>query len=130
MAASVEARVPFVHLPLARLANRLPRRLRAPGGVTKPLLKRIAERFLDRDVIYRRKVGLLLPYDDWLADAKGLGRYLDCLTEPDARLGAYAKRATLPTRSTDSAKGERQGLPSMWLLVNVELWLRSLTAVE
>ena len=130
MAASVEARVPFVHLPLARLANRLPRRLRAPGGVTKPLLKRIAERFLDRDVIYRRKVGLLLPYDDWLSDAKGLGRYLDCLAEPDARLGGYAKRATLADAVDRFRKGERHGLPSMWLLVNVELWLRSLTAIS
>jgi asparagine synthase (glutamine-hydrolysing) len=130
MAASVEARVPFVHLPLARLANRLPRRLRAPGGVTKPLLKRIAERYLDRDVIYRRKIGLLLPYDDWLADAKGLGRYLDFLTEPAARLGAYAKRATLADMVGRFRKGERQGLPSMWLLVNVELWLRSITAMS
>jgi asparagine synthase (glutamine-hydrolysing) len=130
MAASVEARVPFVHLPLARLANRLPRRLRAPGGVTKPLLKRIAERFLDRDVIYRRKVGLLLPYNDWLADPNGLGRYLDFLTQPNARLGTYAKRATLADTVDRFRKGERHGLPSMWLLVNVELWLRSLTTTS
>ena len=32
MAASVEARVPFVHLPLARVLNRLPRSVRVPGG--------------------------------------------------------------------------------------------------
>ena len=47
MAASVEARVPYVHLPLAKVVNRLPRDIRAPGGATKPLLKRIAEQFLD-----------------------------------------------------------------------------------
>jgi asparagine synthase (glutamine-hydrolysing) len=128
MAASVEARVPYVHLPLARIANRLPRRLRAPGGITKPLLKRIAERFIDRNAIYRRKIGLWLPYDDWLADDKGLGRYLDFLTEPNAQIGAYTKRTMLVNTVDRFRKGERHGLPSMWLLVNVELWLRSLTA--
>jgi len=129
MAASVEARVPYVHLPLAKVANGLPRDIRAPGGVTKFLLKRIAERYLDKRVIYRRKIGLWLPYEDWLADAKGLGRYLDLLAQPDARLGAYAKRGALGDIVGRFRKGERRGLPSMWLLVNVELWLRSLSSV-
>jgi asparagine synthase (glutamine-hydrolysing) len=127
MAASVEARVPFVHLPLAKVMNRLPRDIRAPGGVTKPLLKRIAEKFLDRRVIYRRKVGLWLPYDDWLSDPKGLGRYLDLLTEPNGRLRAYAKDPAALSQAVDRFRaGERKGIPSMWMLVNVEMWLRSL----
>jgi asparagine synthase (glutamine-hydrolysing) len=130
MAASVEARVPYVHLPLARIVNRLPRDLRAPGGVTKPLLKHIAERFLDRKVIYRRKIGLWLPYEDWLADGRGLGRYLDLLTEPNGRLRAYAEPAAL-TRAVERFRaGERKGIPSMWMLVNTEMWLRSLGAAD
>ena len=69
MAASVEARVPFVHMPLLRLVNSLPHALRAPGGDTKPLLKRMAERHLPHDLIHRRKIGLWLPYEEWFADA-------------------------------------------------------------
>ena len=126
MAASVEARVPFVHLPLDLVVNRLPRDVRAPGGVTKPLLKRIAEKYIDRSVIYRRKIGLWLPYDDWLADARGLGRYLDDLVAPDGRLRAYAKSGALELVVERFRRGERQGLPSLWTLVNAEMWLRSL----
>lgn len=126
MAASVEARVPYVHLPLAKVVNRLPRDIRAPGGVTKPLLKRIAEKFLDNKLIYRRKIGLWLPYDDWLADPKGLGRYLDLLTDTDGRLRAYADPAALSNVVARFRSGERKGIPSMWMLVNVEMWLRSL----
>lgn len=126
MAASVEARVPYVHLPLANAVNRLPRNIRAPGGETKPLLKRIAEKYLDRPVIYRRKIGLWLPYDDWLADPKGLGRYLDLLTDTDGRLRAYADPAALANAVARFRAGERRGIPSMWMLVNVEMWLRSL----
>ncbi len=127
MAASVEARVPFVHLPLAEVVNRLPRDVRAPGGATKPLLKRIAEKYLDHDVIHRRKIGLWLPYDEWLGDARGLGRYLDALAAPDGRLRAYAKTGALDQVVERFRRGERKELPSLWTLVNVEMWLRSLS---
>ncbi len=130
MAASVEARVPFVHAPLTRLANRLPRNLRAPGGVTKPLLKSIAEQFLDHKVIYRRKIGLWLPYDDWLSDSDGLGRYLDLLTASDGRLRGYTDSGVLDRIVNRFRSGDRHGLPSMWNLVNVEMWLRSLSEVS
>ena len=127
MAASVEARVPYVHLPLAKVVNRLPRDIRAPGGVTKPLLKRVAEKFMDRRVIHRRKIGLWLPYDDWLKNPKGLGRYLDLLTDPDGKLRAYAEPEALSNAVARFRAGERRGIPSMWMLVNVEMWLRSLS---
>ncbi len=128
MAASVEARVPYVHLPLARVANRLPRDLRAPGGVTKPLLKKIAARYLDAESVYRRKIGLWLPYDDWVAQPDALGRYVDLLTEPNGRVRAYADVPALKSAVERFRAGERRGIPSIWFLINVELWLRSLTA--
>lgn len=126
MAASVEARVPFTHVPLARVVNRFPNDIRAPGGETKPILKRIAEAYLPRELIYRRKIGLALPLDEWLADATSLGRYLELLTEPGARLATY----TEPRRLRDAVEafraGKRLHLPPLAHLVNMELWLRSL----
>ena len=130
MAASVEARVPFVHLPLARVLNGLPRSLRVPGGVTKPILKAIGERYLPHDLLHRRKIGLTLPYNDWLMQPDGLGRYLDDLAAPDGRLGAYTDRKRLASAVERFRKGERGGLPSMVWLINVETWLRSLQAPQ
>jgi asparagine synthase (glutamine-hydrolysing) len=128
MAASVEARVPFVHLPLARVLNRLPRSVRVPGGVTKPILKAIGERYLPYDLLYRRKVGLTLPYKDWLTQEDGLGRFLDDLAAPDSRLGAYTDRKRLTSAVERFRQGKRDGLPDLVRLVNVEIWLRSLQA--
>ena len=48
----------------------------SPVASPKPLLKCIAEKFLDRDVIHRRKIGLLLPYDEWLKRRMGLAATL------------------------------------------------------
>ncbi len=126
MAASVEARVPFVHMPLLRLVNSLPHALRAPGGDTKPLLKRIAERHLPHDLIHRRKIGLWLPYEEWFADAKGAGRYLDDLTGPDSRLAAYAEKGKLTGLVDTCRTGARSAGMVLERLVGVELWLRSL----
>ena len=126
MAASVEARVPFVHMPLLRLVNSLPHALRAPGGDTKPLLKRMAERHLPHDLIHRRKIGLWLPYEEWFADAKGAGGYLDDLTGPDSRLAAYAEKGRLTALVDTCRSGVRSAGLVLERLVGVELWLRSL----
>jgi asparagine synthase (glutamine-hydrolysing) len=126
MAASVEARVPFVHLPLARILNRLPHDWRVPGGITKPLLKSIGERYLPHDLLYRRKVGLTLPFRDWLNDGQGLGRFLDDIVSPDSRLAAYAERRRLHEAVDQFRRGAQHGVNNLVRLVNVEAWLRSL----
>jgi len=127
MAASVEARVPFAHMPLARALNRIPNAIRVPGGETKPLLKAIARKWLPRDVVDRRKVGLTLPIADWLRDEDGLGRYVSFLAEPGCRLAAYAAPQALP-RLVETFRAEPASVDAALLthLVNVELWLRTL----
>ena len=126
MSQSVEARVPFVHLPLLKLVNSLPHAIRSPGGETKPVLKKLAEKYLPKEVVHRRKVGLLLPYDEWFSDDKALGRYLGELTSPSARLRSYSKPGELSKIVDAYRRGERHGLPSLFWLTNIELWLRSL----
>lgn len=128
MAASVESRVPFTHLPLGRRLNGLPLDERVPGEVTKPLLKRLAERYFPREFVHRRKVGLTLPLDDWLADEKGLGRYLEALTEPSARLVAYGNRAGVRKLVEAFRGGDRGKARALTHLINLELWLRDATA--
>jgi asparagine synthase (glutamine-hydrolysing) len=126
MAASVEARVPLVHLPLARVLNRLPHDLRVPGGATKPLLKAIGEHYLPHDLLYRRKVGLTLPFGDWLRDEKGLGRYLGDVVAPDSGLANYVDRSRVREAVDRYRRGAPDGVNNLIRLANVETWLRSL----
>ena len=130
MAASVEARVPFTHLPLARVVNRIPRHLRIPGGTTKPLLKTLAKAWLPAEVVDRRKVGLVMPLADWLEDGEGLGRYLDYMAAPDSGLGNFTERKRLRALVDDFRRGHRdsQHVPLLGHLMTIEAWLRSLDA--
>ena len=128
MAQSVEARVPFVHLPFLKIVNRLARDLRAPGGVTKPILKELAEKYLPKPLVHRRKIGLWLPYHEWFADPAGAGRYLELLTEPKTRLSTYAESGRLGALVETFRSGDRQSGLVLQRLVELELWLRSLEA--
>lgn len=127
MSASVEARVPFAHQPLASVLNALPHAVRSPGGTTKPVLKRIAEKYLPHDLIHRRKVGLTIPVADWMSRPDGLGRYLELLTEPSGRLAAIGDAARLRHVVEDFRRTPGKESAGLLLsLVNAELWLRSL----
>ncbi|MBK8906558.1 MAG: asparagine synthase (glutamine-hydrolyzing) [Rhodospirillales bacterium] len=128
MASSVEARVPFVHRPLLAVVNRLRRRERVPGNDTKPILKRLADRYLPHDLVHRRKVGLALPYGRWFADDRLAGRYLTALTDGDSRLAAYAARPALARIADDARSGARSGGGITRLIVETELWLRQAEA--
>jgi len=68
MAHSIEARVPFLDHDLVEFAMRLPLSYKLRGGEGKYLLKRAAEPFLDRDMIYRKKQGFGAPMESWFKD--------------------------------------------------------------
>ena len=74
MAASVESRVPLLDYRIAEFANGLPDSHRQGQRQTKLILKRVAERYLPREVIYRRKSGFGIPLAEWFRKNDGLGR--------------------------------------------------------
>ena len=57
MGASIEMRVPFLENRLINLGLHLPRRLKLRGRTCKWILKKVAERWLPRNVVYARKKG-------------------------------------------------------------------------
>lgn len=66
MAASLEARVPFLDHELAELAFRVPPGLKVGPRRTKPLLKRLASRYVPEECVYRPKEGFSIPLKNWL----------------------------------------------------------------
>lgn len=66
MHCSLEARTPLVDHELVEFAASLPARLKLKGGMSKYLLKKLAERYLPKHIIYRQKQGFSIPVDDWL----------------------------------------------------------------
>jgi asparagine synthase (glutamine-hydrolysing) len=69
MAFSLEARVPYLDQDLVRWCARLDPRLKvSDAGVAKALLKRLAESYLPREIVYRSKQGFTMPLDRWITN--------------------------------------------------------------
>ena len=66
MAASMELRVPFCTVPMFTLANSIPYDKHMYNGERKAILKKIAEKYIDKAQIYRKKIGFGTPIDVWL----------------------------------------------------------------
>ena len=75
MATGVEAREPFLDHNLVEFMYNVPANLKFKNGQTKYLLKRIAEKYLPLEVIYRKKVGFAAPTARWFDSGKFFPEY-------------------------------------------------------
>tara|TARA_B100000886_G_scaffold339663_1_gene305810 strand:- start:771 stop:2102 length:1332 start_codon:yes stop_codon:yes gene_type:complete len=62
----VEARVPYLDNDLVELTTHIPQNFKIRKGISKYILKKVAEKYLPDDVIYRSKTGFGAPLDDLL----------------------------------------------------------------
>ena len=127
MAASMELRVPFCTVPMFTLANSIPYEKRMYKGERKAVLKKVAEKYIDRDQIYRKKIGFGTPIDSWLA---GSGPYSKMYSETVGSASFRSRNVInheffnqiLAARGNGSYQERNVGF--LWTHFNLELWYR------
>ncbi|HET6566625.1 MAG TPA: asparagine synthase (glutamine-hydrolyzing) [Rhodothermales bacterium] len=123
MAHSVEARSPLLDTKLIEYAARIPTKLRLKGYATKYLLKRLAERYVPDEVLYRRKRGFVMPAADWLRSE--LAPYLraallsPAFEQREWICPVYARRMV-----EEHTAGVRNWGEQLWTLFVLEIWAR------
>ncbi|MFC3713838.1 XrtA/PEP-CTERM system amidotransferase [Sphingoaurantiacus capsulatus] len=65
MAVSLEAREPLLDHELVAWAAGLPPEMRIRGGESKWLMKKAMERYVPKKLLYRPKMGFVVPISDW-----------------------------------------------------------------
>ena len=68
MGAGVEIRMLYLDNRIIEFAANLPLQFKVNFFKTKYLLKKVAERYLPKDIIYRKKMGFGIPTEKWLGD--------------------------------------------------------------
>ena len=146
MAASVEARVPFLDVNLVEFASKLPTqyKLRWKNKISKLkstifnseiisekfdipkyILKRLAKDKLPNSIIYRKKMGFPVPLNNWAS--KKFGEYAyEVLTSTNSKCKEIFNISIVDKfmkKSTYDAKEDLDG-KKIWMLVNIELWLQ------
>ena len=119
---AVEVRVPFLDLELVEFSTKIPPDLKMKGTTTKYLLKKVAEKYLPKEVIYRSKTGFG-------------GSVRKCITED---MDEIIKERLSPERLSkrgifnpisvcklieDNKKSKIDASYSIWALLAIESWM-------
>jgi len=123
MGASVEARVPFLDHKLVEFAASLPRDLKVSGLRSKIVLKRLAERYIPRETIYRRKVGFVVPLARWFA-GPWRGLIDDVLLSDRCLDRGYYNADVVRGIVSDHVEGRVDREQGIWLMLALEIWHR------
>ena len=123
MAHGLETRSPFLGREIVEYAATLPTSLRLRRYTTKYLLKRVAERYVPREVLYRRKRGFVMPASDWLRGE--LAPYANALlgAGPFLERGWIAPDAARRLLA-EHADGSHDWGQQIWTLMVLEIWAR------
>jgi asparagine synthase (glutamine-hydrolysing) len=96
------------------------RQERGNGVVTKYILRKVAGRYLDRDVVQRPKKGFCLPEERWFTNGK-LEVVEELLTGQDSRVGTLFRPAEV--RKLIRAHGMSGSGSRIWALWALREWL-------
>ncbi|MBV6472953.1 MAG: putative asparagine synthetase [glutamine-hydrolyzing] [Saprospiraceae bacterium] len=122
----VEVRVPFLDTDLVEFSCRIPDGMKMKGLTTKYLLRKVAERYLPREVIYRSKTGFGGPVRQWVKE--GLRQRVSLEFDPAhlIRQGIFDPKAVWNLVDKNNA-GQRDLAYPIFALLAIQSWLRQFT---
>lgn len=120
MAASLEARCPFLDIDLIDFVLRLPPAVAFPGGKLKALLRPLVQRHLPAAILERPKTGFGVPIGPWLRSSLR-GAFEEFVCRP----GAYMTHLIAPEVAreflTEHQRGADHGT-RLWALLALGVW--------
>ena len=124
MLSSVEARAPYLDRFVSAFALSLPDDLRVRRLTTKWVLKKAAEKWLPKGVIYRRKRGLSVPIANWING--GLRSEVDrLLAPPRLREHGIVNEKYVTRLLTEHRSGRANHGKALWAVIMLEYWIEN-----
>jgi asparagine synthase (glutamine-hydrolysing) len=123
MATGVEVRVPFLDKELLEFSTKIPTKLKLNGMTTKYILKKVMEKYLPHDVIYRPKSGFGAPVRDWIT------------RDMDDTIKKYLSKEMIQSRNIfnfeeiqnlieNNKTGKIDASYTIWCLLSIESWMQ------
>jgi asparagine synthase (glutamine-hydrolysing) len=120
MAHSLEVRSPFVDHHVLELAARMPSHLKLHGGISKYILKKVAEKFVPREIVHREKHGFGIPIAAWFRkDLKALLQDRLLATDDGSRL---FNRKRVEFMLAEHSAGRYDWSVALWTLLMFRMW--------
>jgi asparagine synthase (glutamine-hydrolysing) len=129
MAHGLEVRAPLLDTPLVELLASLPSALKIRGGELKWAMRRVAGARLPADIVRRPKQGFMFPLADWFRTE--LHVFLrETFADSRAVREGVLQRAAIDRLLDEHRTRRADHHVRIWMLLNVELWLRHALAGE
>jgi len=123
MAVSTEVRVPFVDPEVVRAAFSIPGTDKIDGRQGKLALKRAAEAWLPKGVVYRPKASFSAPLRAWIGnDLRELVD--DVLLGGELVSSGFLRKPALARLVDDERSGREDRSKQIWQLLTLETWCR------
>jgi asparagine synthase (glutamine-hydrolysing) len=123
MAVALEARSPLLDKHLIEYAATIPTNLRIKGYTTKYLLKKLASRYVPKEVLYRRKRGFVMPTSNWMQG--DLMETLNTVLNSEQFFDrGWFNPEVVRQMLSEQQTGERNWSEQLWTLLILELWAR------
>jgi asparagine synthase (glutamine-hydrolysing) len=124
MAASLEARAPFLDHKLIEFVARIPAALKLRGEETKYILKRAVRGLVPNEILGRPKMGFGVPVQEWI-NRELRERIHETLTERRALQRGYFESRYINVLLDEHERGRRDHSAALWALFMLELWHRT-----
>jgi len=123
MANSLEGRSPFLDHELIELTAHIPPSLKIKNGINKYILKKSLEKILPKQILYRKKMGFGIPWEQWLQkEAKAYVEQI-LLSQQAASRIIFNQQAVHHLLKEQQA-GRQNHCRKIWALLTFELWLQ------
>lgn len=123
MANSLELRVPFLDYRLVEFIETLPGNLKIRGLTGKYLHKKAVEKWLPKEVVYRKKKGFANPVNKWLRTCMHPFVNEHLLSEK-AAVNYYFNRDFIRETIEKNERRQQNYMRHIYLLLSFELWHR------
>lgn len=123
MAASVEVRVPFIDKILLSEAMKIPGPLKIKKGISKYILKKAAEKYLPKEIIYRQKAAFGAPIRSWISnDLKNMVD--DLLSIESVSKRGFFNYDFVKKMIDKDRSGQEDKAYQIYQLLTLEVWCR------
>lgn len=123
MAFSLEAREPLLDYRLVEWSLRLPTRWKLHDGNAKYLWRKLAARYLPKEIVGGRKRGFTVPIDRWLRGPLS-DWFRDLIADPVLYETLPLRRAAVEALVQAHMSGRRNAHPLLWALALLSNFLR------
>jgi asparagine synthase (glutamine-hydrolysing) len=118
---SLEARSPFLDYEVMEFAGKIPSNIKLKYGKPKYLLKKLAEKYVPADAIYRKKWGFGIPIGFWFRDNLYSLLKEVLLSDKSMKRGYFNSRY-VGKLVDDHLAGRVDHTHRLWTLLCLELW--------